>query len=73
MKDKEANMKNKNKLTGLLKEIDYVRDQVQILGDQLEDMDTMKEELSKLTRDFWEYTEDTNKKNCCGKEGCKKK
>ena len=72
MKDKEANMKNKNKLTGLLKEIDYVRDQVQILGDQLEDMDTMKEELSKLTRDFWEYAEDTNKK-ICGNKCCKKK
>ena len=53
-------MKNKNK------------DQVQCLGDQIEELQTMKEEVEKLTRDFWEYAEDTNKK-ICGNKCCKKK
>ena len=67
-------MKNENKLTGLLKELDYVRDQVQCLGDQVEEMHSMNDKVEKLTRDFWEYAESTNiflKKNfknkCCNK------
>jgi hypothetical protein len=72
---KGEKMKNENKLTGLLKELDYVRDQVQCLGDQVEEMHSMNDKVEKLTRDFWEYAESTNiflKKNfknkCCQKK-----
>jgi len=64
-------MKNENKLTGLLKELDYVRDQVQSLGDQVEEMHAVKEQVAKLSRDFWEHAEWTNKK-ICEKKCCNK-